>query len=117
MMVKKFEQLVRKKGMTQQELSEKMNVSSAAISNRETGRHYPDIDMLVELSHILNFSLDKLFKEDTQMVQDLATEQKEGRKRMVVIGLLIAGMLALVVVSFSMVYSEVGAVHDFFTPR
>lgn len=81
MMVKKFEQLVRKKGMTQQELSEKMNVSSAAISNWETGRHYPDIDMLVELSHILNFSLDKLFNEDTQMVQDLATEQKKRQKK------------------------------------
>jgi transcriptional regulator with XRE-family HTH domain len=42
--------LRKEKGMTQKQLSEKLNVSDKAISRWETGRGFPDIESLQALS-------------------------------------------------------------------
>jgi len=106
-----------KKQLTQQELSELINVSRSAISNWEVGRHYPDIDMIVELSKILDFSLDELFKEDTIMVKKIATEQKKGTQRKRIIIALSSVIVILLLITSSIMYSEVGWFHDMFSPR
>lgn len=47
-------------GLTQQELADKLFVSNKVISKWETGKSVPDTSMLVELSKVLNISLDEL---------------------------------------------------------
>lgn len=51
-----------KYNMTQDELSQKLNVSRKTISNWENERSFPDIDILVKISEIFNVSLDDLLK-------------------------------------------------------
>lgn len=60
--------------ITQELLAEQLNVSRSTISNWETGRHYPDIEMIVSISNILNTSLDDLLKGDTKMVKQMAQD-------------------------------------------
>ncbi|MBQ4590626.1 MAG: helix-turn-helix transcriptional regulator [Clostridia bacterium] len=48
------------KGLTQEQLSEKMGVSYQAVSRWETGATYPDIEMLPALADLFDISLEKL---------------------------------------------------------
>lgn len=74
----KIKSVRQDKGLTQKDIAEKLHVSRKTISSWETGRSYPDIGTLVELSDIYQISLDKLLREDTTMIkhydkQDAAT--------------------------------------------
>ena len=56
-----FLQTERKKmGMTQSELSEKLNVSPQAVSNWERGETLPDISVLPDLAETLHCSVDAI---------------------------------------------------------
>ena len=44
-------------GMTQDTLAEKLHVSRQTVSNYETGKSYPDIDMLVNIAEVLNVEI------------------------------------------------------------
>lgn len=50
----------RKMGMTQSELSEKLNVSPQAVSNWERGESFPDICVLPDLASALHCSVDAI---------------------------------------------------------
>ena len=58
----------KEKGLTQDELAEKINVTEKAISRWETGRGTPDISLLIPLSKTLGISVSELLngKEDRQ---------------------------------------------------
>ncbi len=58
----------KEKGLTQDELAEKINVTEKAISRWETGRGTPDISLLIPLSKTLGISVSELLsgKEDKQ---------------------------------------------------
>lgn len=62
----KLYQLRKKKGITQAELSEELNVSRQSISNWEVGTVTPTIKRLQELSHLYNVPLDYLLNEDKE---------------------------------------------------
>lgn len=49
-------------GLTQQALADKLFVSDKVISKWETGKSVPDTSILVELSKVLEISLDELLK-------------------------------------------------------
>ena len=54
---------VRKnKGYSQVKVSMDLNISREAISNYETGRRNPDIDMLLKFSDYYNVSIDYLIR-------------------------------------------------------
>ena len=55
-----IKRLRRGKGMTQEQLSELLNVSCAAVSKWESGDTYPDIMMIIPLARIFNISIDEL---------------------------------------------------------
>ncbi len=71
--------LRKQKGMSQEELAEKLNVSRQSISLWETNQTVPQIDYLMELSKIFNVSLDELCsnlvvekeEESTPMIQPI----------------------------------------------
>ncbi len=52
------------KGMNQEQLGEKLDVSFQAVSSWETGKFIPDAEHLPELSRVLDLSLDGLFAEE-----------------------------------------------------
>lgn len=58
-------------GWTQKELAERLNVSDKTISSWETGRTYPELTLLVELSELFNVSLDSLLRGDVKFVKKI----------------------------------------------
>jgi len=47
--------LRKKKNLTQSDLATKLNVTNKAISNWETGKNLPDLEIIKELSIILEY--------------------------------------------------------------
>lgn len=61
-------QLIRKnKGFTQEDFAEKLNVSRQAVAKWESGQAYPDITNLIQISNLLNISIDYLVKDQECM--------------------------------------------------
>ena len=56
----KLQELRKNKGLTQEELAEILYVSRTAISKWESGRGYPNIDSLKEISRFFEVSIDDL---------------------------------------------------------
>lgn len=65
-------QFLRKmhKGMTQEELAEKMGVSRQTISKWELDGTYPEMDKVIELCKLFSCSMDKLVREDINMINE-----------------------------------------------
>ena len=52
-------QLIRKNlGLTQEELGEKLGVSRQAVAKWESGQVYPDIYNLIQISNLMNVSVE-----------------------------------------------------------
>lgn len=60
----KMKKIRKESNLTQEELSEKLNVSRQAITKWETGEGIPDIENLKQISNLFNISIDELVKED-----------------------------------------------------
>lgn len=80
-----------KLNLSQDELAQRMDISRQAISKWETGKSYPDIEKILQLSNIFNLSLDELVKGDKNFQANLI---REGRTNMS--GLTILGYLLVV---------------------
>jgi len=66
----------KQQNLTQKELAQRLNVSDKTISSWETGRTYPDISLLINLSSILNISLDEFLKGDVKTVEKIDKDLK-----------------------------------------
>ena len=60
----KLQELRKSRGLTQEELAEALFVSRTAISKWESGRGYPSIDSLKEISRYFSVSIDDLLSGD-----------------------------------------------------
>lgn len=60
---KRISVLRRNLGLSQTELAEKLGVTSQAISKWECGNAVPDIDLLLELSHLYNVTINEMLEE------------------------------------------------------
>jgi len=60
----KLQQLRKSRGLTQEELAEALYVSRTAISKWESGRGYPSIDSLKELSAYFSVTIDDLLSAE-----------------------------------------------------
>ena len=72
----KLQELRKAKGLTQEQLAEKLYVSRTAISKWESGRGYPNIDSLKEISKFFSVSIDDLLSSEK-----LLTIAEEENKR------------------------------------
>ena len=82
---KRIAALRKEKGMTQEELSQKMEVSAQAVSKWENDQTCPDITSLPKLAKILGVTVDELLsgKEETEPVtRVLAPEERKDIKEM-----------------------------------
>lgn len=59
----KLKLLRKNKGYTQEELAAQLNVSRIAVAKWEAGQTYPDIMNLIQISNMMNVSVDYLVKE------------------------------------------------------
>lgn len=60
----KLQQLRKSRGLTQEELAEALYVSRTAISKWESGRGYPSIDSLKEISKYFSVTIDDLLSSE-----------------------------------------------------
>ena len=57
-------QLIRKnKGLTQEELAEKLSVSRQAVAKWKSGQVYPEITNFIQISNLFNATIDYLVLE------------------------------------------------------
>lgn len=73
----KINTLRKQRNMTQDELAEKMGVSSQAVSKWEKDMSIPDLPVLIELSDFFHVSLDELVKEKEDSVQLIPEGQRK----------------------------------------
>lgn len=90
----KLQELRKQKGLTQEQLGEVLYVSRTAISKWESGRGYPSIESLKQISKFFNVSVDQLLSCDELLS---AFEQddyvKETRIRNLLFGLIDIGVI------------------------
>ena len=72
----KLQELRKSKGLTQEELAEKLFVSRTAISKWESGRGYPSIDSLKEIARFFSVTIDNLICSD-EMISVAENEKRE----------------------------------------
>lgn len=92
---KRFADLRKEKGLTQEDIANKLNVSSQAVSKWENGISYPDVSLFVEISEILGVSVDYLLgkkegsnpvvlepkkKDINKMLLKIVVNSKDGEK-------------------------------------
>ena len=94
----KLQQLRKSRGLTQEELAEALFVSRAAVSKWESGRGYPALDSLKQLSRFFAVSIDELICPE-EMISAAEEEKKESLNGVVslICGILdaMAGLLLL----------------------
>ena len=71
----KLQALRKEKGLTQEELAEALYVSRTAISKWESGRGYPSIDSLKEISKFFSITIDELLSGE-QIISIAEEENK-----------------------------------------
>jgi transcriptional regulator with XRE-family HTH domain len=72
----KLQELRKSRSMTQEELAESLFVSRIAISKWESGRGYPSIDSLKEISWFFSVTIDDLICSD-EMITVAENDKKE----------------------------------------
>ena len=72
----KLQELRKARSLTQEELAEALFVSRTAISKWESGRGYPNLDSLKEISKFFSVSIDELICSE-EIISAAADEKKE----------------------------------------
>lgn len=85
----KLQELRKSKNLTQEQLAEQLYVSRTAISKWESGRGYPGIDSLKEISRFFDVSLDELLSGE----EILTAAQEDNRQKILHYRDMIFGLL------------------------
>ena len=93
--------LRKSKGMSQEELGEKLNVTRQTISKWELGQTTPEMDKLMEMAKLFGMSLDELTNEEEAKIEETVerkdNEENLGRRKKVSIVLIIILVLLMVI--------------------
>jgi transcriptional regulator with XRE-family HTH domain len=85
----KIQELRKQKGLTQEELAEKLYVSRTAISKWESGRGYPNIESLKAIAKFFSVTVDELLSSDEVLtIAEEDSKRKEKHFRDLMYGLL-----------------------------
>lgn len=97
------------KGLSQEELAERVYVTRQTISNWENNKNYPDINSIVLLSEVFEISIDNLIKGDLEeMKKEINSEEvkKLNFYSLMMAILMIAAIISLVpLIKFIGVYA------------
>ena len=85
----KIQELRKQKGLTQEELSEKLYVSRTAVSKWESGRGYPNIESLKAIAKFFSVTVDELLSSgEVLTIAEEDNNRKENHFRDLIYGLL-----------------------------
>ncbi|MCK8607691.1 helix-turn-helix domain-containing protein [Apilactobacillus ozensis] len=90
--------LRNQKNLTQEQLANNLQVSRSTISSWETGRSYPDLEMIVRICDFFNVSLDYILRNDEKIVRKISLDS---RKKKTLVGSII-GLIIFIVVAFTL---------------
>ncbi|WP_252893640.1 helix-turn-helix transcriptional regulator [Lentilactobacillus senioris] len=83
--------------MTQQEMADQLFVTRQTVSRWENNLSYPNLDTLVEISNLLNLSLDSLLKGEVDVVSKISSDVRAKGGRYKKYALIVTSILALIV--------------------
>lgn len=66
-----------KKGWSQAELAEKIHVSRQSVSKWETGKNYPSIEVIIDLSDLFGITIDELLRSDDELKQKVIQDSRQ----------------------------------------
>ena len=89
-------------GITQQELADELFVTRQTVSRWENNLSYPNLDTLVEISNILDLSLDEFLKgEGADVVNKISNDVREKgkyQKYSITVSSVIAGIICFLII-------------------
>ncbi len=68
--------LRKKKGMSQEDLAEKLGVSRQSVSKWESNNTYPETDKIVQICNIFDCSMDDLINENIETIENIERKNK-----------------------------------------
>ena len=71
-----LKELRKRKGLTQEQIAEKFNVSNRTISRWENGHNMPDLDILIEISDYYEVDLREILNGERKS-ENMDKEMKE----------------------------------------
>lgn len=89
----------KRKGITQEELSEALEVSRQTIAKWEAGLSFPEIKKIVKLSYFFNVSIDYLLKDEIENYEESKKKEFKKNKKVYskkIIFLITLGLLCLI---------------------
>ena len=105
----KIQNLRSKYNLTQEQLSEKLYVSRTAVSKWESGKGYPNIDTLKDISKLFNVTIDDLLSSE-EIINIAEEEQKITAKKT---NKFVYGLLDVVSILFIFLPIYANKVNDF----
>lgn len=66
-----------KRGWSQAELAEKIYVSRQSVSKWETGKNYPNIEVIINLSDLFGITIDELLRSDEVLKEKVIQDSKQ----------------------------------------
>ncbi|TDL32006.1 XRE family transcriptional regulator [Jeotgalibacillus sp. S-D1] len=66
-----------KKRWSQAELAEKIHVSRQSVSKWETGKNYPNIEVIIDLSDLFGITIDELLRSDRVLTEKVIQDSKQ----------------------------------------
>ncbi len=102
----KLQMLRKNKGITQEELAEELYVSRTAVSKWESGRGYPNIESLRDISKYFSVSIDDLLSAE-KLILIAEKENKENIGRMCDFTSGIADLFSLVLIVLPLYPNEI----------
>ena len=99
MVGKNIKRLREAKGMTQEQLAEKLNVTRQAVSNWENEKTQPDIDTLHKISQELDCSIEELIygtkpRSATTVIQQVVSQPAQTVKKGIGFGTALAMVIS-----------------------
>ncbi|MBT2217525.1 helix-turn-helix domain-containing protein [Virgibacillus dakarensis] len=66
-----------KRGWSQTDLAEKIHVSRQSVSKWETGKNYPSIEVIIDLSDLFGITVDELLRSDEELKEKVIRDSKQ----------------------------------------
>ncbi len=66
-----------KRGWSQTYLAEKIHVSRQSVSKWETGKNYPSIEVIIDLSDLFGITVDELLRSDKELKEKVIRDSKQ----------------------------------------
>ena len=66
-----------KRGWSQTDLAERIHVSRQSVSKWETGKNYPSIEVLINLSDLFGITIDELLRSDEELKEKVIRDSKQ----------------------------------------